>query len=134
MNFSYSVNPDGIPGNDDFGTLCLLSIPRSRVLSIFVGALSSWYVWAALGLYPQAGNATYMLGSPSFPNATIVLPSGVLQIIAHNASATNVYVQRAVINGRPIDTVKRAFLDHTELVRPGGALLECWMSPVAPSV
>ena len=47
------------PGNDD------------------LGALSSWYVWAALGLFPLTpGAANLALASPLFPAVTITLPDG----------------------------------------------------------
>lgn len=39
----YPNAPDGIPGNDDFGTM------------------SAWLVFACLGFYPQAGASTYMV-------------------------------------------------------------------------
>ena len=45
----YSTAPDGYPGNDDLGTL------------------SAWYVFGALGLYPEVpGVGVLALGSPLF--------------------------------------------------------------------
>ncbi len=53
----YSPAPDGWPGNDDLGTL------------------SSWYVFAALGLYPEApGTGLLAISSPLFRAATVALP------------------------------------------------------------
>jgi predicted alpha-1,2-mannosidase len=53
----YSTTPDGYPGNDDLGTL------------------SSWYVFAALGLYPEVpGVGVLAIGSPLFGQATISMP------------------------------------------------------------
>lgn len=50
----YTDTPDDLPGNDD------------------QGALSSWYVWAAVGLYPETpGSADLGLGSPLLPAAAI---------------------------------------------------------------
>ena len=47
------------PGNDD------------------LGALASWYVWAALGLFPVTpGEANLALASPLFRSVTITLPDG----------------------------------------------------------
>ena len=55
----YSPTPDGEPGNDD------------------LGAMSSWYVWAALGMYPETpGSADLVLASPLFPHVTITLATG----------------------------------------------------------
>lgn len=51
--------PSGLPGNDD------------------LGALSSWYVWAALGLYPDLpGKADLALAAPLFPRARVRLRDG----------------------------------------------------------
>jgi predicted alpha-1,2-mannosidase len=53
----YSTAPDGYPGNDDLGTL------------------SSWYVFGALGLYPEVpGVGVLAIGSPLFGHASIALP------------------------------------------------------------
>ncbi|HEY4779256.1 MAG TPA: glycoside hydrolase family 92 protein, partial [Solirubrobacterales bacterium] len=53
----YDTSPDGYPGNDDLGTL------------------SSWYVFGALGLYPEVpGVGVLALGSPLFGRAEIRLP------------------------------------------------------------
>ncbi|HEX4491807.1 MAG TPA: GH92 family glycosyl hydrolase [Acidimicrobiia bacterium] len=50
----YSATPDGEPGNDD------------------LGALASWYVWAAIGMYPETpGRADLVLSTPMFPSITI---------------------------------------------------------------
>jgi putative alpha-1,2-mannosidase len=52
----YSTAPDGYPGNDDLGTL------------------SSWYVFGALGLYPEVpGVGLLAIGSPLFGQATIAM-------------------------------------------------------------
>jgi predicted alpha-1,2-mannosidase len=53
----YRTSPDGYPGNDDLGTL------------------SSWYVFGALGLYPEVpGVDVLAVGSPLFEKASIALP------------------------------------------------------------
>ncbi len=52
----YSTSPDGYPGNDDLGTL------------------SSWYVFGALGLYPEVpGVGLLAIGSPLFGSASIAM-------------------------------------------------------------
>ena len=46
----YGPTPDGEPGNDD------------------LGAMSSWYVWAAMGLYPETpGRGELVLAQPPVP-------------------------------------------------------------------
>ncbi len=79
----FTSKPSGIPGNDD------------------AGALSSWYVFSALGLYPQIpGVAGFVVGSPIFDKATIHLENGSdIQIIGEHASLTNSYVQTLKVNG-----------------------------------
>ncbi len=55
----YSSAPSGYPGNDDLGTL------------------SSWYVFGALGLYPEVpGVGVLAIGSPLFRRATVRLAGG----------------------------------------------------------
>ena len=55
----FGPTPDGEPGNDD------------------LGAMASWYVWAALGLYPSTpGTSALSLSAPLFDRAVIALPGG----------------------------------------------------------
>jgi putative alpha-1,2-mannosidase len=106
----YGTSRDGLPGNDD------------------AGAMSSWYVWSSIGLYPVAGQPVYYIGSPVFTRSVIHLEGGrTFTVSAPLASAANLYVQGARLNGRPID---RATLSHSELMR--GGTLELDMGP-APS-
>ncbi|WP_433894332.1 GH92 family glycosyl hydrolase [Streptomyces sp. CA-111067] len=80
----YSTAPGGEPGNDD------------------LGAQSSWYVWAALGLYPQTSGVPQLVtASPLFPKATLALPRGrELTVKAPNAAADAPYVHALSLNGR----------------------------------
>ncbi|HTU74303.1 MAG TPA: lectin [Trebonia sp.] len=66
-----------------------------------LGAMSAWYVWSALGMYPMTpGTATLALGSPLFTQAQITLPSGNTLTIDGNGAADNApYVQSATWNG-----------------------------------
>jgi predicted alpha-1,2-mannosidase len=77
--------PDGLPGNDD------------------AGAISSWYVFSALGLYPMIpGVGGFVIGSPLFASATVTTGSGhVLQINGLHAAPGNPYVQSLELNGKP---------------------------------
>jgi len=77
----WSDRPDGIPGNDD------------------LGAMSSWYVWAALGMYPYyPGRAELLLTSPLFPEAVIRRATGVT--ITVRATGRGRYVQGLQVSGR----------------------------------
>jgi len=91
----------GYPGNDDSG------------------AMSSWYVFTALGLFPNAGQGYYYLTAPLFPKAELALPSGARLVIeAENAGVENHYVQSCALNGKALD---RAWIRHDEIAA-GGAL------------
>ncbi|HET8846427.1 MAG TPA: glycoside hydrolase family 92 protein, partial [Ktedonobacteraceae bacterium] len=80
----FSSGPLGLPGNDD------------------LGEMSSWYVFAAMGMYPETpGTANLALTSPLFPNITIQRPGGqILQINAPGVSNTTYYVQSLKVNGQ----------------------------------
>ena len=138
----YTADEDGLPGNDDYGTM------------------SAWGVWAHLGLYPLAGSTTYILASPVFADVTLAVPPAwdvvqpaagpssprpLLRILAHNASSVNIFVARAAVNGVPLP---QPLVDHAQLFPPTSSLsasgssssssqpaaspsvLEFWMSAV----
>jgi predicted alpha-1,2-mannosidase len=78
----WSDSPGGIAGNDD------------------LGEMSSWYVWSALGLYPEVpGTADLAIGSPLFTSAVITTSTGTLTIDAPNAATDAPYVDGLRING-----------------------------------
>jgi predicted alpha-1,2-mannosidase len=105
----YRPAHDGLPGNDDAGTM------------------SAWYVWSAIGIYPLAGQTTYFIGSPIFDTATIRLENGkTFTVAAHNTSDANLYVQSATLNGRPW---ARATLDHQDIIKGGTLVLEMGPTP-----
>jgi predicted alpha-1,2-mannosidase len=110
MARQYNSGRSGLPGNDDAGTL------------------SSWYVWAAIGLFPNAGQPFYYIGSPVFGRSVIQLERGRSFIIASpETSAENLYVQSAELNGKPLN---RAWLTHQEVVRGGRLVLHMGPKPV----
>lgn len=109
MAQSYGTGRAGLPGNDDAGTM------------------SSWYVWTALGLFPNAGQPFYYIGSPVFTRSVIHLERGRRFIVeAPQASPQNLYVQRAELGGRPLD---RAWLTHEELAKGGRLVLHMGAQP-----
>jgi len=79
----WSNTPGGMPGNDDGGEM------------------SSWYVFAAMGIYPEIpGVGGFVIGSPLFPSMTVYLSGGhTLQIDAPAASDAQPYVQGLEVNG-----------------------------------
>ena len=99
MRTGYSLR--GYPGNDDSG------------------AMGSWYVFAVLGFFPNAGQPLYYLHGPSFSKITVHLPRGkLLSILGTHASAENIYIQSLSVNGRPYH---RSTLPHA-LIKEGGTL------------
>jgi putative alpha-1,2-mannosidase len=91
-----------LPGNDDDG------------------AMTSWYVWGSMGLYPNAGQVYYYIGAPVFRQTHIRVGEGRSFVInAPKAGAENKYLQSATLNGKPLN---RAWLKHSELIMAGGEL------------
>jgi predicted alpha-1,2-mannosidase len=89
------------------------------------GAMSSWFVFAALGFFPNAGQDVYLINGPLYPKAVLTMENGRrITIEGENASPENVYVQSATINGKPLD---RAWLRHDDLRK--GAVLRFVMGP-----
>ena len=66
-----------------------------------LGAMSAWYVWSALGMFPETpGTSDLALGSPLFTQAVVSLPSGSTLTINGSGAADNApYVQSATWNG-----------------------------------
>ena len=105
----YRTGRGGLPGNDDSG------------------AMSSWFVWAAMGLYPNAGQPFYYICSPLFRRSNMNLGAGRSFVIeAPEISEKNLYVQSATLNGRLLD---RAWLKHDEIARGGTLVLRMGATP-----
>ncbi|MFT4234278.1 MAG: glycoside hydrolase family 92 protein [Microbacterium sp.] len=102
----FGTGAGGLPGNDDSG------------------GLSSWLVWATLGLFPVAGQDLVLLNAPAWPSARLALGSGAeLAIETHGFRAVGhdtapQYVQSLRWNGEAKD---EAWLSGAEL-RAGGVL------------
>jgi predicted alpha-1,2-mannosidase len=82
----YGDRPDGLPGNDDLGTM------------------SAWYVWCAIGLYPQnPAVRAFDIGAPLFSSVTLRAPSGPTVVIrAPQAATDRAYVQSLRVNGSTV--------------------------------
>ena len=93
MRTGYTLR--GYPGNDDSG------------------AMSSWFVFAAMGIFPIAGQDLYTIHGPSFPRVTIHLEGGKTIIIrGEGVSEANIYVQSLRVNGKAWNT---PFIRRTDL-------------------
>lgn len=100
---NYNASRGGLPGNDDSG------------------AMSSWYVFHSMGLYPNAGHDYYLITAPRYPKVTIHPGKTAFTILARNAGGKNIYVRSARLNGKPL---KRAWIRHEEIMRGGTLILE----------
>jgi predicted alpha-1,2-mannosidase len=100
----FSPTPDGEPGNDD------------------LGAMSAWYVWAALGLYPSVpGTSTLTVNTPLFDRVEIALPADkFIRMSAPGASGHHrmQYISGLHIDGRSTD---KTYLPES-IIRSGGEL------------
>jgi len=100
----FTTEPDGIPGNDDYGTM------------------SAWFLFGSLGFYPLAGSTTFALGSPLFPKVTIIRTNGNLTITAHNWSKEKFYVDKVLVNGVQVTS---SFIDWDQI--KGQSSIEFWL-------
>ena len=108
LQHAFTTGRGGLPGNDDSG------------------ALSSWYVCSATGLFPVAGQDTVLIGSPLFPRCTYHLPASTFTVTAEGVSDDVIYIRSAKLNGRDLD---RAYLSVGELLAGGELELTMCASP-----
>ena len=107
---AYADKVEGIVGNED------------------AGQMSAWYVLAAAGLHPACPGDTRMeITSPVFDRIELRLdpayaPGGTFTVVAHGNSPSNVYIQRAVLNGREHTA---SHLDFADIA--AGGTLELYM-------
>ncbi len=83
------------------------------------GAMSSWYVLAACGLYPVCpGDGTYVITTPMFKNLSFRTANGVFRIVCDDYDGNRIYIGSALLNGKPLN---RPWLTWDE-VNSGGEL------------
>ena len=96
----YSSNRRGFDGNED------------------CGAMSAWYVFSALGLYPlDPASAEYEIGSPLVKSAQI----GKLRIKVNGYSPERYRVKSVSFNGNPITNWK---IRHADILKGGELVFE----------
>ncbi len=106
MKYMFTTGKGGLPGNNDSG------------------GLSSCYVWNAMGIFPVTGQNLMLIGSPMADKTVLKLANGKeFEIIAHDNSEGNIYVQRAVLNGKVLDKMMFTVNEFIE-----GGKLELYMS------
>jgi putative alpha-1,2-mannosidase len=103
LNNQFGLGRGGLPGNDDSG------------------GLSSWYVWASLGLFPVAGQSLYLLNAPSVRSARLVFGAKELALetsgfVEPEPGGPVQYVQSVTFNGEPLD---RTWLSASDMYSGG---------------
>lgn len=104
LNKYYTTKPDGIPGNDDAGTM------------------SAWAVFNMMGFYPDCpGQPYYTLTSPVFDRITIQLDTRYwgqkeLVIETDRKVEEDIYIKNVTVNGI---SFKNYRISHNELINAG---------------
>ncbi len=109
----FGAGRGGLPGNDDSG------------------GLSSWYVWASLGLFPVVGQNLFLVSSPAFPRSRIRIGEESFTIstsgfVERGPTAAAQYIQQAWLDGDPLD---RACISGRQLHAGGELHLHLGPSP-----
>lgn len=107
LNEQYTSKIDGLPGNDDLGTM------------------GAWYVFACIGLYPEIpGIGGFAINTPIFSSVKMHLKNG--DIIIKGGSEKNIYIKSLKLDGKPYDSTwidwdklsNGAVLEYTTSVKP----------------
>jgi putative alpha-1,2-mannosidase len=111
----FGTGRGGLPGNDDSG------------------GLSSWYVWASLGLFPVAGQNQFLISSPAVAHGRINVAGRELSIetsgfVAPEPGGPARYVQSVRLDGAQLE---RSWLSGNELHRGGRLVIELGPRPSA---
>ncbi|OOQ56933.1 alpha-1,2-mannosidase [Mucilaginibacter pedocola] len=101
---AYKNSVEGLVGNED------------------VGQMSAWYVLAAAGLHPVTpGDTRQEITSPVFDKVTLKLDPKYAKgtsfsVIAKNNSPSNIYIQSALLNGKPYN---KCYIDYSTIAAGG---------------
>lgn len=99
LNEMYSSAPNGLPGNDDLGTM------------------GSWYVFASIGLYPMIpGIGGFSVNAPQFEEISIHFPNGTFRIMG--GSLDKPYIKSLKLNG---ENKNATWIEWNE-IKNGGSL------------
>lgn len=100
INEQYSSRKDGLPGNDDLGTM------------------GAWYVFACIGLYPEIpGVGGFTVNTPIFESVVLHLKNG--DLVIRGGSEKNIYIHSMKIDGQEYDST---WIDWERL--ENGAVIE----------
>jgi putative alpha-1,2-mannosidase len=109
----FGTGRGGLPGNDDSG------------------GLSSWYVWASLGLFPVAGQNLFLINAPAWRSSRMRVTGGELAVettgfVEPSPDHAAQYVQSVRLDGQPLE---RSWLTGNELHRGGRLVVELGPEP-----
>ena len=105
----FTDKPDGIPGNDDCGTM------------------SAWAIFSMMGLYPDCpGSPHYTLTTPTFDRVTLHLdkryyPQGDLVIEARRSAPDRSIIKKMTLGGKPLKSYR---VNHDELIKGKKLIIE----------
>ena len=109
INKNYNSSRSGIPGNDDSG------------------AMSSWYAFHAMGLYPNAGQSYYLINSPILKQSVIHQENGKdFTITTRNLTDKNIHIKSVSLNGIPYE---KSWIEHADIVKGGELVIEMDAKP-----
>lgn len=141
MHFSYLFNWVGQPWQTQKWSRSIMDryyghgISNAYLGDEDQGQMSAWFVMSALGLFQTDGGARqepiYEIGSPIFERVDIDLGERYgrgkrFTVTATNTSRENRYIQRARLNGRPLEN---CWFPASELLRGGKLELEMGPEP-----
>ena len=141
MHFAYLFNYAGYPWHTQKWSRSILDryygcgIANAYLGDEDQGQMSAWAIMASLGLFQMDGGCrtepVYEIASPLFEEVVIDLGGRYgrgqkFTIKAHNASRNNIYVQSALLNGKPLNSFK---FPAAELLKGGELVLEMGPQP-----
>lgn len=104
LNEQYSSRVNGLPGNDD------------------LGSMGAWYVFASIGLFPEIpGVGGFSVNSPVFRKIVLHLPEG--DVIIKGGDEKKEYIHSLSLDGKKMEGT---WIDWSDLYR--GATLEYKLS------
>jgi predicted alpha-1,2-mannosidase len=93
--------------------------PSGQCGNVDCGQMSAWYIFSALGFYPMNPDSGVLaIGSPAINKAVIQLDNDkyhgkTFTVIAKRNSPSNIYIQSAKLNGKPLTKPWITFDDVT---------------------
>jgi putative alpha-1,2-mannosidase len=97
LDSCYHNAPNGLPGNDDAGTL------------------SAWALFSMMGLYPDTpGEPSFTLTTPQFKRISITVPQGVITLTTDSAPEVTPFIESVTLGTKKLKTLR---ISHQDLLR-----------------